>query len=101
MLITRTGAVPEGFEVFKRRLDGVLVARNYVMMDYDIEEDRVNDAVALTPGIASPTISPLHRDGWFAVRAMVRRYGAQKLMDDLWDIGAKGIILTDIHACRL
>jgi len=101
VLITRSGAVPEGFEVFKRRLDGVLVARNYVMMDYDIEDARVNDAVALTPGIEGPTISPLHREGWVAVRAMVRRDGAQKLMDDLWDIGAKGIILTDIHACRL
>jgi ATP phosphoribosyltransferase len=101
VLITRTGAVPEGFEIFKRRLDGVLVARGYVMMDYDIEAGRVNDAVALTPGIEGPTISPLHREGWVAVRAMVRRDGAQKLMDDLWDIGAKGIILTDIHACRL
>jgi ATP phosphoribosyltransferase len=101
VLITRSGAVPDGFEVFKRRLDGVLVARSYVMMDYDIESARVNDAVALTPGIEGPTISPLHREGWFAVRAMVRRDGAQRLMDDLWDLGAKGIILTDIHACRL
>ncbi len=101
VLITRTGAVPEGFEVFKRRLDGVLVARSYVMMDYDIEAARVNEAVQLTPGIEGPTISPLHREGWVAVRAMVRRDGAQQLMDDLWDIGAKGIILTDIHACRL
>jgi len=101
VLITRSGAVPDGFEVFKRRLDGVLVARSYVMMDYDIESARVNDAVALTPGIEGPTISPLHREGWVAVRAMVRRDGAQRLMDDLWDLGAKGIILTDIHACRL
>jgi ATP phosphoribosyltransferase len=101
VLITRTGAVPDGFEVFKRRLDGVLVARSYVMMDYDIEESRVGAAVALTPGIEGPTISPLHRDGWVAVRAMVRRDGAQRLMDDLWELGAKGIILTDIHACRL
>jgi ATP phosphoribosyltransferase len=101
VLITRSGAVPDGFEVFKRRLDGVLVARSYVMMDYDIEAARVNDAVALTPGIEGPTISPLHREGWVAVRAMVRRDGAQRLMDDLWDLGAKGIILTDIHACRL
>ena len=83
VLITRTGAVPEGFEVFKRRLDGVLVARSYVMMDYDIEAARVNDAVALTPGIEGPTISPLHREGWVAVRAMVPRDGAQRLMDDL------------------
>ena len=102
VLITRAGAPePDGFEVFRRRIDGVMVARSYVMMDYDIEAARVNDAVALTPGIEGPTISPLHREGWVAVRAMVRRDGAQRLMDDLWDLGAKGIILTDIHACRL
>ncbi|GAA4380934.1 ATP phosphoribosyltransferase [Nocardioides caricicola] len=101
VLITRTGAVPEGFEVFRRRVDGVLVARSYVMMDYDIPTARVEDAVRLTPGIESPTVAPLHRDGWSAVRAMVPRAGAQRLMDELYDLGARGILLTDIHACRL
>ncbi len=101
VLVTRSGGVPDGFEVFKRRVDGVLVARSYVMMDYDIEEARVGDAVALTPGIEGPTIAPLHRDGWVAVRAMVPRAGSQRLMDELYDIGARGILLTDIHACRL
>jgi ATP phosphoribosyltransferase len=101
VLITRTGAVPTGFEIFRRRLEGVLVARSYVMMDYDIESEHVADAVALTPGIESPTVSPLHREGWVAVRAMVPRAGAQRLMDELFDIGARGILLTDIHACRL
>jgi ATP phosphoribosyltransferase len=102
VLITRAGAaLPTGFEVFRRRLEGVLVARAYVMMDYDIREERVEDAVALTPGIESPTVSPLHREGWVAVRSMVPRKGAQKLMDELWEIGARGILVTDIHACRL
>ncbi|WP_197025262.1 ATP phosphoribosyltransferase [Nocardioides sp. URHA0032] len=101
VLITHTGAVPEGFEVFRRRVEGVLVARSYVMMDYDIPTDRVADAVRLTPGIESPTVAPLHREGWSAVRAMVPRDGAQRLMDELFDIGARGILLTDIHACRL
>jgi ATP phosphoribosyltransferase len=101
VLITRGGDVPAGFEVFKRRLEGVLVARSYVMMDYDIEQANVDAAVALTPGIEGPTISPLHREGWVAVRAMVPRAGAQRLMDELFDLGARGILLTDIHACRL
>lgn len=102
VLVTRTGAAePEGFEVFKRRLDGVLVARSYLMMDYDIPAERVNEAVALTPGLESPTVSPLHREGWVAVRSMVPRAGAQQLMDDLYQIGARAILLTDIHACRL
>jgi ATP phosphoribosyltransferase len=102
VLITRAGAAPpDGFEVFRRRVEGVLVARTYVMMDYDILDARVDAAVALTPGIESPTVSPLHRDGWVAVRAMVPRAGAQKLMDELYMIGARGILVTDIHACRL
>ena len=101
VLVTRNGDVPDGFEVFKRRVDGVLVARSFVMMDYDIEEQHVSAAVALTPGIEGPTVSPLHREGWVAVRAMVPRAGAQRLMDELWSIGARGILTTDIHACRL
>lgn len=102
VLIKRaTGDPPPGFEVFKRRLDGVLVARSYVMMDYDIESQHVSAAVALTPGIESPTVSPLHKDGWVAVRAMVPSQGAQRLMDELWELGARGILLTEINACRL
>jgi ATP phosphoribosyltransferase len=102
VLISRTGEQePDGFEIFKRRLDGVLVARAYLMMDYDIPMDRVEEAVALTPGLESPTVSPLHREGWVAVRSMVPSDGAQKLMDDLYGIGARAILLTDIHACRL
>ena len=102
VLITRADTPdPVGFEVFKRRLDGVLVARTYVMMDYDMPRDRLDEAMALTPGLEGPTISPLHREGWVAVRAMVPRDGAQKLMDDLYEIGARAILLTDIHACRL
>ena len=102
VLVSRSGAdLPAGFEVFKRRLEGVLVARSYVMMDYDIPTTQVEAASALTPGIESPTVAPLQREGWVAVRAMVPRKGAQRLMDDLFELGARGILLTDIHACRL
>jgi len=101
VLITRAGNGSPAFEVFKRRVEGVMVARGYVMMDYDIEESRVSAAVALTPGLEGPTISPLRREGWVAVRAMVPRAGSQRLMDELFDLGARAILLTDIHACRL
>ena len=101
VLVTRGGEAPAGFEVFRRRIEGVLVARTYVMMDYDIPAERVSDAVDLTPGIESPTVSPLHREDWVAVRAMVPRHGVHLLMDELYELGARGILLTDIHACRL
>jgi ATP phosphoribosyltransferase len=103
VLIRRYGAgeqVP-AVEQLLRRLQGVLVARRYVMMDYDVRVENVEQAVALTPGIESPTVSPLHTEGWVAVRAMVPRKDAHRIMDDLWEIGARAILVTDIHACRL
>ena len=101
VLVVRAGDRSPAYEVFKRRVDGVLVARSYLMMDYDIESAKVADAVALTPGLEGPTVSPLRREGWVAVRAMVPRDGAQRLMDELYDLGARAILLTDIHACRI
>lgn len=102
VLVTRENAPDaDGFDVFMRRIQGVLVARTYVMMDYDCRVEQVEDACALTPGIESPTVSPLHREGWVAVRSMVPRDEAQQVMDELFDLGARGILVTDIHACRL
>lgn len=102
VLIRRVGALASpAVDQLLRRLQGVLVARRYVMMDYDVPEAAVDAAVALTPGIESPTVSPLRNAGWFAVRAMVPRADAQRIMDDLWDVGARAILVTDIHACRI
>lgn len=84
-----------------RRLQGVLVARRYVMLAYDVRADLLDQATALTPGIESPTISPLHREGWVAVQAMVQREAVHRIMDELYDLGARAILVTDIHACRL
>ncbi|NEN79275.1 ATP phosphoribosyltransferase [Nocardioides zeae] len=97
----RTVEQAGALRVFRRRVEGVLVARSYVMMDYDIAETDVAAATAAAPGIESPTISPLQREGWVAVRVMVPRAGAQRLMDELYDLGARGILMTEIHACRL
>ncbi len=103
VIIRRTGADAEDPKVrqFLRRMQGVLVARRYVMMDYDIRAEKVEQAVALTPGLESPTISPLHHEGWVAVRSMVPAGEAQRIMDDLYDLGARAILTTGIHACRL
>jgi ATP phosphoribosyltransferase len=102
ILVTRQGTNdPDGYEVFVRRIQGVLVARTYVMMDYDVAAEQVEQACSLTPGIESPTVSPLRREGWVAVRSMVPRADAHKVMDSLYLVGARGILVTDIHACRL
>jgi ATP phosphoribosyltransferase len=84
-----------------RRLQGVLVARSYVMLAYDVRADLLDQATALTPGIESPTVSPLHREGWVAVQAMVPREDAHMIMDKLYELGARAILVTDIANCRL
>ncbi|WP_153506321.1 ATP phosphoribosyltransferase [Cumulibacter manganitolerans] len=84
-----------------RRLENVLVARRYVMLDYDVNRENLEAAAAVTPGLQSPTVSPLHRDGWFAVRAMVPRGETNAIMDQLWTLGARAILVTDIVACRI
>ena len=102
LLVRRTDAphVP-AVETFVRRLQGVLVARSYVLVDYDIRTEMLEKACAMTPGIESPTISSLHDPLWSAVRAMVPSRDVHRIMDELYELGARGILVTDIHACRL
>jgi ATP phosphoribosyltransferase len=102
VLVRRVGAPDDAaVDTFVRRLQGVIVARAYVLVDYDIRAELVEAACAITPGIESPTVSPLHDAGWVAVRAMVPKREVHRIMDELYDMGARGILVTDIHACRL
>ncbi len=102
VLIARADAPQDpAIGVLSRRLQGVLVARRYVLMDYDVRVELVEKACELTPGLESPTVSPLHDQGWVAVRAMVPRSSTNQVMDELYDLGARAILVTDIHACRL
>jgi ATP phosphoribosyltransferase len=102
IVIKRKGAeIPTGLEVLIRRLQGVVTARRYVLLDYDVLKTLVDQACAITPGLESPTISPLQKPDWVAVRAMVLRKETNRVMDELWALGARGILVTDIHACRL
>jgi ATP phosphoribosyltransferase len=70
-------------------------------MDYDVRVDLVERACAITPGLESPTVSPLRDPDWVAVRAMVQRQHTNQVMDDLYELGARAILVTSIHACRL
>ena len=102
VLIRRDGTEEAAaFDVLRRRLTGVITARHYVMMDYDVPVELVEAACRLTPGLESPTVAPLANGTWCAVRAMVPRQRTNAIMDELWDLGARAILVTDIAACRL
>jgi ATP phosphoribosyltransferase len=102
VLVRREGSEEKAsVEVLRRRLLGVITARHYVLLDYDIPADLVEAACAITPGLESPTVSSLQNHEWAAVRAMVPRAVTNAVMDELYDLGARGILVTDITACRL
>ncbi|HQZ00312.1 MAG TPA: ATP phosphoribosyltransferase [Propionicimonas sp.] len=94
-------AAPEGLDLLVRRLSGVITARDYLMVDYNVPRELLEAATRVTPGLDAPTVAPLAKEGWVAVRAMIPAKEAQRIMDALWDAGADAILVTRIHACRL
>ena len=100
VLISAKKNIP-AIDTLHRRLKGVLVARTFVLMDYDLPVVLIEAASAITPGIESPTVSPLRDSGWVAVRVMVLRDDTNLVMDKLYDLGARAILVSPIHAARL
>jgi ATP phosphoribosyltransferase len=92
---------PPGLDTLRARLQGVLVARQFVLMDYDLPHNLIEQASAITPGLESPTVSPLRDPEWVAVRVMVKRDDAHRAMDDLYRLGARAILVSSIHAARI
>ena len=103
LLIGRTPEQAERPEVKKLigRLLGIIRASEYAMIEYDIPRSALEAGCKITPGVESPTVSPLSNPDWVAVKAMVRRKECNRIMDELYEIGARGIIVADIRSCRL
>jgi ATP phosphoribosyltransferase len=88
-------------QILKKRLEGRLVALEWMMVEYDVPGALLESACRITPGLSSPTVSPLHQKDWFAVKAMVRKSEANHVMDQLSGLGCKGILLTGIESARI
>lgn len=102
VLVEQVGADPEdrSRNQLVARIRGVVFAQQYLMLDYDCPQRLVPQAVGITPGLESPTVSPLADPGWVAVRALVPRSESNDIMDRLAELGAKAILATDIRCCR-
>lgn len=86
---------------FIDRINGIVVARTYVMVEYDAPKDILEKASKVTPGIEAPTVAPLSREGWVAIKSMAKKSEVNDIMDRLAELGAKGIIVTPIRTCRI
>ena len=102
MIVGRKGAeVTAEQRVLINRIQGILHAHNYVMLDYNVARENLDKVAAITPGLSAPTVSPLANDSWVAVRAMVPKTQANSLMDELSALGAEAILATDIRIARI
>ena len=86
--------------IFAERLRGVVLAREYLMMDYDCPKGLLPEAEKIAPGLQAPTVSPLYKEGWVAVRTMVPAKDTNRVMDKLARLGAKAILTSEIRSCR-
>ncbi|WP_062377920.1 ATP phosphoribosyltransferase [Demequina pelophila] len=91
----------EKIAVLTGRLRGVLTARRFVLVDYDVPGDRLEEAIAVSPGFEAPTVTPLHGSDWQAVRVMVPRADINDIMDRLYAVGARAILATELLAVRV
>ena len=82
-------------------MEGILHAKNYVMLDYNVAREKLQACADITPGLSAPTVSPLANEDWVAVRAMVPRKDANPLMDRLSALGAEAILASDIRIARI
>ena len=101
-ILIRSDSVDEStVSVLTARLRGVLMARQYVLVDYDVPSTLLEDAIAITPGFEAPTVTPLHGSDWHAVRVMVPRVEMNHVMDALYAVGARAILTTELLAVRV
>ena len=103
VLVARSGEVASSPDVriLMGRIKGILLADTYAMIEYDIPRAQLDAVCAITPGIESPTVAPLSNPEWVAVKSMIRRQDSNRIMDELYAVGARGIIVTEIRSCRI
>ncbi len=85
----------------RRRIEGILVASRYSILEFNIREDNLREAEKIAPGYESPTVSKLDLEGWLAIKVMVEKNKVVDTMDKLESIGATAIIETEVRNCRL
>lgn len=84
-----------------RRLEGVVIARDYSLMEYNVPRAKLAEAEKITPGFNSPTVNMLEDDNWCSVSVMVRRRDVIAVMEKLEALGASAIFEMQIANCRL
>jgi ATP phosphoribosyltransferase len=92
---------PDQADRVVRRLEGVVIARLYSLLEYNIPRAKLPEAEKIAPGYNSPTVNSLEDPDWCAVQVMVKRSEVIEVMEKLEALGASAILETQIINCRL
>lgn len=87
--------------LIKSRFAGVIAAKKFVYVSYNIKRQALSEALKITPGRRAPTVSPLDEEGWVAVSAMVERKNMAATMDKLEAVGAEDVLVFALDNCRV
>lgn len=96
-----TPALAPLIPLIKSRFAGVIAAKKFVYVSYNIKRESLGKALEITPGRRAPTVSPLDEEGWVAVSAMTARKGMAAVMDRLESVGAEDVLVFALDNCRV
>ena len=79
------------------RMDAVKTAedKKYVLMN--APKDKLEDIIAVLPGMKSPTVMPLAQDGWCSVHTVLDEKRFWEIIGKLKALGAEGILVLPIE----
>jgi ATP phosphoribosyltransferase len=79
------------------RFKGVLSAKNYKYVMMNAPESILPRLSKILPGLKSPTVSPLAREGWVSVQTVIKEDAFWETTERLKNLGASGIIILPIE----
>lgn len=79
------------------RLDAVQLAedKKYVLMN--VPSENIKEIVEVIPGMRSPTVMPLAKEGWSSLHAVISEKGFWEIIGKLKNLGAEGILVIPIE----
>jgi len=72
-------------------------AANHKYILLNVPDERIEEVARMLPGMKSPTVVPLQREGWSSLHSVVKEDEFWEVIDRLRNAGAEGILVVPIE----
>ncbi|MEM1336442.1 MAG: ATP phosphoribosyltransferase [Bacteroidota bacterium] len=79
------------------RIQSVLQARKNRYLLMNVPDTKLEEIIAILPGMRSPTVVPLAEKGWNSVHTVINKDKFWEVIDELKAAGAEGILVCPIE----